>query len=121
MCVCQLIVVGRDDAVADGDQLFTVTFVAFSETDSVYSGITANMQATNMDDDDAGVNFYAKDLPITYEESINDSFDVFVKLFSQPFSPVVFKITSSDPTEGLVALHSNSPRMESVSLQVFPQ
>lgn len=105
-----------DDAFADGDQLFTVLLTAKS-VDSKYSSQIATIEALNMDNDDAGVNFYAKGLPITYEEHVKNSFDVVIKLLSKPFSEVLFTIKSSDPSEALVA-YSYSSRKGSVSLNV---
>lgn len=111
-----MVLLGVDDNFADGDKLFTVLLTATS-ADSKYAGQIVSIEALNMDDDDAGVNFYANGLPITYEEHATDSFDVVIKLFSQPFSEVFFTITSSDPGEALVA-YSYSTRKESVSLNV---
>ena len=111
---------GVNDDVADGDRLVTVTFTAVS-TDNIYSGQSAIIETKNVDNDDAGVNFYATSPPSTYEEFANKPFDVVVKLLSRPFSDVLFTVKSSDRTEGLVANGNYLRKEESVSFTVSPR
>ena len=120
MCIYQLILVGVDDDVADGTRHVMVVFKALS-TDNLYANQSAIVETENVDNDDAGVQFYATSPPITYEEFANKPFDVVVKLLSKPFADVLFTVKSSDRTEGLVADVNYLRKEESVSFTVSPR
>ena len=96
-------VTGVDDAVADGNQVFTVDLAPATSTDSGYNGVDArNVSVTNLDNDSAGVNVTARDTD-TDEGGDGGSFDVVLN--SQPATGmiVVIRVASGDTSEGTVS------------------
>ena len=94
-------VTGVDDAVADGNQPYSITIAAAVSADSGYAGIDPpDVAATNIDNDTAGVIVTPTTGLVTTEAGGSDFFTVV--LTSQPTANVTITFASSDATEGAV-------------------
>jgi len=94
-------IAGQDDFDDDGDQNFTVITAASSSEDTLYDGIDpADVSVTNVDDDGVGFIFYPIDTLSTSEDGGSSQFTIL--LTSQPASPVIVPVVSSDESEGSV-------------------
>ena len=97
-----IIVIGVDDAVADGDVAYTVSTGPASSADPGYAGRdAADVSLTNLDDDTAGFAVSADATLVTTEAGGSAQFTV--ALTSQPLAQVVLSLSSSDPSEGSVS------------------
>ena len=93
---------GRDDALADGNQLFRIITNPATSADPRYAGINpADVIATNFDDDVAAVVVDAAPLLATTEAGGTATFTVV--LTTQPTGNVTCTMQSLDTTEGTVA------------------
>ncbi|WP_456417782.1 Calx-beta domain-containing protein [Thiolapillus sp.] len=71
-----VIVTGQDDVMADGDQDYVVQLLPAISDDANYHGLdAADVQASNLDDDEAGVTVSATELTVT-EDGGSASFTV---------------------------------------------
>ncbi len=94
-------VTGVDDAVVDGNVIYTITTTATS-TDGLYNGITvADVTVTNADDDIAGITVTPISGLTTTEAGGQATFTI--ALNTQPTHDVTINIASSDLTEGTVS------------------
>jgi large repetitive protein len=94
-------VTGLDDAVADGNQIYTVMLGQAVTTDPDYALIDPpDVAATNLDNDAAGIQVTPTSGLATNEAGANDVFTVV--LLSQPTANVTITISPGDPTEGTV-------------------
>ncbi|NOY90836.1 MAG: hypothetical protein GXP55_06450 [Deltaproteobacteria bacterium] len=98
-------VTGVDDALADGDQTFTVTTAAASSSDANYSGFAVDdVVATCVDDETAGVTVTVPNPGNPLNTTETGSTDTFtIKLNSEPFSSVTINLSSDDVSEGTVS------------------
>lgn len=95
-----VIVVGQDDSVKDGDQPYSIR-IATTSTDSQYQGLISYVNNTNVDDDVAMFVAQATTQPEFRTIETAGSFTVFgVTLSSTPTSWVNASVTSLDSTEG---------------------
>lgn len=95
-------VTGVDDAIADGDVLFTVATSPATSSDANYSALdAADVSITNDDNDSAGVIVMPTMGLSTTEAGGTAMFSVV--LTSQPTANVSVSITSSDASEGVAA------------------
>jgi hypothetical protein len=93
-------VTGVDDAVDDGDVVYTLATGAATSTDPNYSGAdAADVSATNRDDDTAGTTVTPTAGLVTTEAGGTATFTV--RLNSQPTANVVIPVSSSKPAEGV--------------------
>lgn len=87
---------GVDDAVADGDQAFSIVFGA-ATSDGLYAGLNPPDPAlTNQDDDAPGITVTPTTL-ITSERGLEASFTVVLR--SEPSSAVTVSFSNSDESE----------------------
>ena len=92
---------GVDDAVADGDQSFSVVIGAAVSGDSAFDGLDApDVAAINRDDDDAGATVSPVSGLETTEAGASDTFTVVLDL--PPTGDVTIALASSNLTEGTV-------------------
>ena len=114
-------VTGVDDAIADGNQVYSIVTGAATSTDAGYAGIDgADVSLSNTDDDSPGVTVAGGPLQTT-EAGGQDTFTIVLN--SQPTADVTFTIMSSDAGEGLAdvttvtftAVNWNAPRVVTVS------
>ncbi len=95
-------VTGVDDAVDDGDKVFTIVTGLASSTDPAYDTLDASdVSVTNLDDDTAGITVSPTSGLVTSEAGAQATFDVV--LTSQPTSSVTIAISSSNTAEGTVS------------------
>ncbi|MBK8169811.1 MAG: PD40 domain-containing protein [Sandaracinaceae bacterium] len=97
-----VVVTGVDDAIADGDQVYSITSGPATSTDVGYEGLSADsVSVTNTDDESAG--FIATPLSglLTSEGGAIATFTVVLR--SEPSASVLFAVASNDTTEGTVA------------------
>ena len=94
-------VTGVQDFVADGAKMYTLRTLPAVSTDPKYSGLAGTViQATNADDDTAGINA-APATPIVVDETgTTATFEV--TLASQPTSDVTIPLTVTDASEANV-------------------
>ena len=93
---------GKDDFDDDGDQSFTIITAAASSGDNLYNGIDpADVSVTNVDEDGVGMIFLPIDTLSTSENGTSSQFTIL--LTSQPASPVIVPVVSSDESEGTVS------------------
>lgn len=98
-------VIGVDDAVADGSQVYTVQTAAAVSADLDYDGIDASDVAiTNADDDSGAIIVSPTSGLVTTEFGGDATFDVVLGL--APLSNVTVPLTSSNPGEGTVSAPS---------------
>ena len=94
-------VTGVDDALADGNQLYSILTAAATSTDTKYAGVDANdVSVTNTDNDSAGVTLIADNFLTTTEAGGTATFTIVLN--SQPTGNVVIPLSSNDTTEGTV-------------------
>jgi hypothetical protein len=94
-------VLGVDDLVADGNQLYAITFSATTSSDAAYAGIIpSNVAVTNVDNDSAGITVGAISGNTT-EAGGTATFNLV--LTSQPTANVTLNFASNDATEGTTA------------------
>jgi len=97
-----VIVTGVDDPVDDGDVPYLIVTGAAASPDSAYQGLDpADVAVTNLDDDTAGIAIDPRSGLTTTESGGTAEFSV--SLTSQPSASVSLGVSSSDPTEGIVA------------------
>lgn len=90
---------GVDDAIADGDQLVTVTVGPATSADADYAALGADtVAATNIDDETAGFTLTPASGLVTTEAGGTATFTV--QLRSQPTASVNFGLSSSNISEG---------------------
>jgi hypothetical protein len=95
-------VTGVDDAVADGNQPYTIVTAPAVSADPGYNGIdTLDIQAINVDNDSAGITVNPTSGLVTTEAGGQATFTVVLN--SQPTASVSIGITSSRTTEGTVS------------------
>lgn len=95
-------VTGVDDALADGDQLFTIITGAAVSADPQYSGLAvADVTVTNVDDETPNVYVQASE-PLRVSEN-GQSATFRVRLTVAPTATVTCTLSSSDPSEGLLS------------------
>jgi len=93
-------VTGKDDAVADGDQTYTIITAPATSVDPGYNGLNAaDVSLTNLDNDTAGIIVSPTTGLVTTETGGTDSFTVVLR--SQPLANVTITMTTSDATEGV--------------------
>ncbi len=95
-------VTGADDAIADGNQVYTIVLGAVVSADANYANIDpADVTVTNLDNDSAGIRVDPTSGLTTSEAGAGS--DVFtVVLLSQPTADVTIAVSTSDATEGTV-------------------
>jgi hypothetical protein len=94
-----VVVTGKDDSVADGDQLYYVRTGAATSTDTGYNGLNAaDVELTNTDNDAAGIIVTPTSGLITTEAGGIATFTVV--LTSAPTSAVSIVVSSSNKAEG---------------------
>ncbi|MBE7437229.1 MAG: DUF1554 domain-containing protein [Spirochaetales bacterium] len=95
----KITVSGQDDALADGDQAYQISFTSASG-DAAYNGlpVTDVVSLTNSDNDTPGITVTPQSGLLTTEAGGTDSFTVVLN--SQPTANVTISITSDDTTEG---------------------
>ena len=102
-----VIVTGVDEDIDDGDQSYQLVLGGATSADTDYNGLDANDVAlTNVDDDTAGIIVSSASSATTSEAGGTSSFTV--RLDSEPLDTVTIGISSSDTTEGTIALTSLS-------------
>ena len=95
-------VVGKDDFDDDGDKSFSVTTIAATSDDPLYSGLDpADVSVTNVDEDGLGFTFYPIDTLSTSEDGKSAQFTFL--LTSEPSSHVIVPVVSTDASEGTVS------------------
>ena len=99
-----VIVTGVDDAIDDGDSVYSITTGAATSADAKYAGLGAgDVVVTNLDDDAAGITVSAISGRTT-EAGGTATFTIV--LASQPTADVTIELASSDSTEGTVSMSS---------------
>eukprot|EP00756_Hemistasia_phaeocysticola_P021277 Hpha_TRINITY_DN15765_c1_g5::TRINITY_DN15765_c1_g5_i1::g.39540::m.39540 len=108
-------VIGVDDAVADGNQVYTIQLSAAQSGDPKYDGFKpTDISGVNMDNDTVGFEFCTAGqlcVPCCPSASVNWLYtnetgrmaSFTVRLLSQPTAPVTVRFTSSNTREGTVA------------------
>ncbi len=100
-----IIVTGVDDMVVDGPVTYTIVTAATVSSDSAFSGLAvADVMLTNSDNDVAGISISPLAGLVTSETGQTASFQI--SLTSQPSANVTIGLTSSDTTEGTIAISS---------------
>ncbi len=99
-----VIVTGKDDAVADGNQPYTVTLGAAGGTDTTgYVGLDpANVDLTNTDNDSAGITVTVPPGGLTTTEG-GGTASFTIRLNSEPTATVTIPLTSSNTAEGTIS------------------
>jgi LPXTG-site transpeptidase (sortase) family protein len=98
-------VTGVDDALADGNQAYTIQTATASSPDATYDGLSvADVSVTNTDDDTAGVTVTPTSGLNTTEAGGTDSFTVVLN--TMPAADVTIPVASNDTTEGTLAISS---------------
>ncbi len=100
--IAQIVTItGVDDAVADGDQNYTIITAASSSTDPLYNGINpTDVSVTNTDNDVVGVTVSPTSLT-TNESGSPVTFAIVLN--TKPTANVTINVSSSDLTEGTVS------------------
>jgi gliding motility-associated-like protein len=83
---------GVDDAIDDGDQPYIINILT-TASDVNYDGLSAAVNGTNIDDDDAGITVSTSTIE-TSENGTSEDFSV--QLDSEPVADVTIDIISSD-------------------------
>jgi hypothetical protein len=97
-----VIVTGKDDLVADGDQPYRVVLSAATSGDAAYNNLDAtDVGVTNLDNDAAGILVSPTSGRTTTESGGTAQFSVV--LLSQPTANVAIPVASNDTTEGKVS------------------
>jgi large repetitive protein len=95
-------VTGVNDALADGNQIFTIVTGNAQSTDPTYSNLAvADVEVTNIDNDTAQVYVKARRRLLVSENGQSSTFRV--RLTVQPTATVTCTLTSTDTSEGLVS------------------
>ena len=95
-------VTGVDDAVADGNQPYSIVTASASSGDTGYNGLDpADVSVTNTDDDASGITVNPVSGLVTTEAGGTASFTVVLN--TQPTASVTIGLSSSDTTEGTVS------------------
>jgi hypothetical protein len=95
-------VTGVDDAVQDGNQPYTVRIGPATSTDANYSGRSGDSVAvSNLDNDIASI-IVSPAAGHTKEPSVSTTFTIVLN--AQPTAPVTIPLSSSDTTEGTLAV-----------------
>ena len=95
-------VTGVDDAVIDGDVIYTIVTGAATSSDPAYNGLDAlDVTVVNLDNDAPGLSITPKGM-LTVSEP-NTALNLGVALTCQPAANVTVSISSSDVTEGTVS------------------
>jgi hypothetical protein len=96
-------VTGVQDAVADGDQPYTIAFMPATSADAGYAGLTPpSVALVNVDDDSPG--FLVSAVANTTESGI--AISIGMVLTSEPTGPVTLSFAVSDPTEARLGVPS---------------
>lgn len=96
-----VVVTGVDDAIADGNQSYTIVTAAASSSDLNYNGLNpSDVTVTNVDNDSAGFTLTAVSGNTT---EAGGSATFTIKLNSEPTANVTVSLSSSDTTEGTVS------------------
>ncbi|NJK37403.1 MAG: hypothetical protein HC920_06335 [Oscillatoriales cyanobacterium SM2_3_0] len=100
-----VLVMGVDDAVADGDQLYTIVLDSAVSSDPTYAAIDPdNVRVTNADNEAPGIIVNPISGLTTTEAGGSDTFEIL--LTSQPTDDVTIMVASSDTTEGVISGNS---------------
>jgi hypothetical protein len=92
-------ITGVDDAMADGDQTYTIEIGPATSTDAAYSGLGGeDVSVTNTDDESAGFDVTPMSGLVTTEGAASATFTVVLR--SLPSDSVLFDLTSTNPLEG---------------------
>jgi len=94
-------VTGEDDEEEDGNQTYDLT-LAYASGDVDFASVSASVQVTNIDDDEAGITVSPQNLTITEGNGANFS----ISLSSQPTNDVTISISSPDVNELTVSQSS---------------
>ncbi|MFO0837235.1 MAG: Calx-beta domain-containing protein [Phycisphaerae bacterium] len=95
-------VAGADDPMVDGDIVYTIVTAPAVSTDPSYSGLNANdVSVTNIDNDSPGITVNPSGGLVTTEAGGTALFSIVLN--SQPTANVTISLSTSDPTEGVVA------------------
>ncbi|HSF16394.1 MAG TPA: Calx-beta domain-containing protein [Vicinamibacteria bacterium] len=95
-------VTGVNDAIADGNQSYTIVTAPATSTDLAYNGLTpSDVSVTNTDNDTAGITVSPTSGLTTTEAGGTATFTVV--LTAQPSGDVTVGLSSSDATEGSVS------------------
>ena len=94
-------VTGVDDAIADGDQRYTVLVGKPTSTDAAYAAIDPDdVNLLNKDNDSAGIEVDTSQIVDISEDGTSTTFDVW--LDSQPKATVTIPISVSNPDEATI-------------------
>jgi gliding motility-associated-like protein len=100
-------VTGENDAVADGNQTYTIVIGAATSTDTNYDGLDPDdISLQNIDDDQAGVNIFPVSGLVTSEAGGTATFEM--SLNTAPTANVDVTFTSSNTNEGTVSPSSHT-------------
>ncbi len=92
-------IVGKDDFIADGPQLYTIRLLPANSIDPKYDGLDpADVAIINVDDEEAGFTISSISENTT-EEAGTASFTI--RLNTEPMDDVIIDVVSSKPTEGI--------------------
>lgn len=95
-------VTGVDDDIDDGDVAYMVITSDAVSADPEYDGLSAaDVSATNLDDDVAGVSVNPTSGLVTTEAGGTDTFAIVLE--SEPIATVMITLSSNDTSEGTVA------------------
>ena len=95
-------VTGVDDAVQDGNQVYTIVTAPAASSDSGYNGLDADdVTATNVDDETPGITVKPTNGLTTTESGGQAEFTI--ALNSEPTAEVTIDLTSTDTGEGTVS------------------
>jgi hypothetical protein len=95
-------ITGVDDAIADGNQPYTIVTGAAASTDPKYNGINPpDVSVTNTDNDSAGITVTPTSGLVTTEAGGQATFTIVLN--SQPTANVTIGLTSSNTREGTVS------------------
>ena len=98
-------VTGVNDAVADGNIVYTIVTAPATSTDTVYNGIdAADVSVTNIDNNTVGIIVNPTAGLTTTEAGGTATFAVVLN--SQPTADVTIGLSSSDTTEGTISVSS---------------
>ena len=98
-----VVVTGVDDALVDGNIPFTITIAAATSADPAYDGIDPqDVTGVNTDDETPGFEILPAETLTVAEDGTTASFTV--RLLSPPTDDVVLGLSSSDETEGTIAV-----------------
>jgi len=101
----QVIVTGVDDDLQDGIQYYTIKLGKSSITDSrdsSFAGLTKVINASNSDNDTAGIFITQTDGLVTSETGQTAQFSL--KLNTQPLADVTIHLAISNPNEGVITV-----------------